>query len=235
MDTTIINLKKNMQKLFFFILMIITTNIFGQGNTTKIECPQLAEVDSIKNVIRAVDSVFLMELFINKYINNKNYFNDTDLDTTDKSEKFRNSNTLINAIKFTDLDSIKKVCERVENFNKNYVTLFKVRADALNQRYDSIKVINNINIINKLPVLDSESSLFKRKEHIIKLLNTYKANSDSLLGELKKYIPKKDQKAIGISYLKLEKDDKYKDYPYLISIIEKTRKKASDFKEEDLK
>lgn len=192
------------------------------------------EVSELKKIIDLTNTVFLREIFDAKYIKNTVYFMDTDLAIENNTEKFKNSNVLINSIKVNQTNSLLDVCNKALDFNKNYLDLFGIRDSVLNKKFDKIKVLAAIKAIENLPELDSDSKLNIKKMKIVNLLKNYSENICLLKNDLDKLKTKKDQKSLAPTYLKLEKDNRYKDYPFLLSIVSEMRKDVNSYTTDDL-
>jgi hypothetical protein len=193
-----------------------------------------AEIVALKKIIEETNTVFLREIFDAKYIKNTSYFKETDLAIENNTEKFKNSNVLINSIKLNETNFVLDVCNKALDFNKNYVTLFDVRDNVLNKKFDDIKVLEAIKIIENLPELESESKLNIKKMKIVNLLKNYSENICLLKNDLDKLKKLKDQKSLAPTYLKLEKESRYKDYPFLQLIISEMRKDVNSYTNDDL-
>ena len=193
-----------------------------------------AEIVALKKIIEETNTVFLREIFETKYIKNTNYFKETDLTIENNTEKFKNSNILINSIKLNEINSVLDVCNKALDFNKNYLTLFDIRDNVLNKKFDDVKVLEAIKIIENLPELESESKLNIKKMKIINLLKNYSENICLLKNNLDKLKTQKDQKSLTPTYLKLEKESRYKDYPFLQLIISEMRKDVNSYTNDDL-
>lgn len=193
-----------------------------------------AEIVALKKIIEETNTVFLREIFETKYIKNTNYFKETDLTIENNTEKFKNSNVLINSIKLNETNSDVDVCNKALDFNKNYLTLFDIRDNVLNKKFDEITVLEAIKTIENLPELESESKLNIKKMKIVNLLKNYSENICLLKNDLDKLKKLKDQKSLAPTYLKLEKESRYKDYPFLQSIISEMRKDMNSYTNDDL-
>lgn len=192
------------------------------------------EIAELKKIIEETNTVFLREIFETKYIKNTNYFKETDLTIENNTEKFKNSNILINSIKLNEINSVLDVCNKALDFNKNYLTLFDIRDNVLNKKFDDVKVLEAIKIIENLPELESESKLNIKKMKIVNLLKNYSENICLLKNDLDKLKKLKDQKSLAPTYLKLEKESRYKDYPFLQLIISEMRKDVNSYTNDDL-
>lgn len=230
-----------MKNLIFSILMMVSASVFGQGNNDTTSNKQIEkkivirdEVVEIKKVISEINRVFLIELFADIYLKNKSYFKETDLGSTDDLEKIKKLAVLISSIKYEESDSIRALCNKIIDFNNNYLTLFELREKVLAKKYDSLTVSDNLRKIQSLPALDSEAKLNDTKLHMLDLLKNYKENSALLKLNLDKLKKRIDQPALKPSYLKYEKDPKFKDYPYLVSVIVAMKNDVITYTDDDL-
>jgi hypothetical protein len=193
------------------------------------------EIAELKKIIQDINKTILREIFDNKYIKNESYFKDTDLANDDNTKKFENSNVLINSIMVDELDDeTLKVCKYALDFNKNYLKLFDIRKSVLSEKYNEDKYNEAISEIEKLPVLESDNNLDKTKKRITNLLKNYLENTCLLKTKLDSY-KKADQSPImKQKYTALEKDDHYKDYPYLIQVIRNIKANVTNYSKEGL-
>lgn len=193
-----------------------------------------SEIAELKKSIKETNTVFLREIFDNKYVN-KPYLMDTDLAIEDIATRIENSNILIKSILLDDTNKeVFDVCNKALNFNRNYLKLFEIRKNVLNQKYDAQKNTDAINEIEQLPVLDENSKLNSTKKKISNYLKNYSENICLLKKTLDAY-KRADQSAImKQKYTALEKDEHYKDYPYLIEIIRKIKNSVNDYTNDDL-
>lgn len=193
------------------------------------------ETVRLKKIIEEINTTFLREIFDNKYINNKAYFKDTDLANDDNTNKFKNSNVLINSILVNEENNeILKVCNYALDFNKNYLKLFEIRKSVLAEKYNETKYNEAISDIEKLPVLDSDNNLDKTKKRITNLLKNYLENTCLLKTKLDSYKKADQSPVIKKIYTTLEKDDHYKDYPYLIQVLRNIKSNVNNYSKEDL-
>jgi len=195
------------------------------------------ELSNIKNTIKETNEIFLKDIFNNKYIVNTKYFKETDLSNEDDTKKFKNSNVLINSILADDSSSKedKEVCNKALDFNTNYLILFEIRKTVLNEKFSTEKVEKAILDIKNLPVLEISSKLDESKKRISNALKNYNENTCLLKKSLDKF-KNADQKSPALKqfYTALEKDDHYKEYPYLIHIIRKVKNNIIDYTNDDL-
>ena len=187
----------------------------------------LRKIQELKQVIKDNNNVSLRAVFENKYT--AKYFLETDLEMEDKTEKFLNSNTLINSIKVDADPQTLNLSTKALAFNKNYLELLQIRQTVLNVKFDDKKVKAALMVIDSLPELDPNSNLFKTRAKIANLLKNYKDNTCALKKLLDILKPKIDQKSLNPTYLKYEKDLRFGNYQYLISIISKMKKDVNSY------
>lgn len=192
------------------------------------------EIAALKKSIKETNAVFLKEIFDNKYVN-KPYLIDTDLVPEDIISRIENSNILIRSILLDDTNrEVFDVGNKALVFNSNYLKLFEIRKNVLSQKYDAVKVEEAIKEIEKLPALEANSKLENTKIKISNMLKNYLDNTCLLKKTLEAY-KKADQSAIiKQKYTALEKDERYKDYPYLIETILKIKNNVNNYTNDDL-
>jgi hypothetical protein len=193
-------------------------------------------ISILKNIIKETNTVFLREIFDEKYIKNQNYFNDTDLAIDDNTQKFRNSDVIIKSVMVDEHDSsVKEKCKYALEFNKTYLKLFDIRKNVLSVKYDSIKVNEAIKDIKRLYPLDGNSKLEATKNRIQSHLENYLERTCELKKILEQLKKNPDQTPVfKQQYTKLESKEDYKDYPYLIQIIRKIKNSRNDYSNDDL-
>lgn len=193
-----------------------------------------SEIAILKKSIKETNAIFLREIFDNKYVN-KPYLKDTDLAIEDIATRIENSNVLIKSILLDDTNKeVFDLCNKALNFNRNYMKLFEIRENVLNQKYDVKRVNTSLKEIEALPALETNSTLEIRKQKISNYLKNYLENTCLLKKTLDAY-KRADQSAImKQKYSALEKDEHYKDYPYLIKVIRKIKNSVIDYTNDDL-
>ncbi len=181
------------------------------------------EIAALKKSIKETNAVFQRKTFDNIYVN-KPYLTDTDLAVDDISTRIENSNVLIRGILLDDTNrEVFDVGNKALAFNTNYLKLFDIRKNVLGQKYDAAKVEEAIKEIEKLPALEVNSKLGNTKTNMSNFLKNYLENTCLLKKTLEAY-KKADQSAIiKQKYTALEKDERYKDYLYLIETIRKIK------------
>lgn len=194
------------------------------------------ETTNLKKIIKQTNTTFLREIFDNKYVNNKTYFIETDLANEDNTKKFENSNVLINSIMVDEADNeVLKVCKYALDFNKNYLKLFEIRKSVLGEKYNEVTYKEAISNIEKLPVLEADNKLDKTKKRITNLLKNYLENTCLLKNKLDSYKKADQSPVIKQKYNALEKDDHFKDYPYLIQVLKNIKSNVINYNsKEDL-
>lgn len=192
------------------------------------------EIAALKKSIKETNAVFLKEIFDNKYVN-KPYLIDTDLVPEDIITRIENSNVLIRSILLDDTNrEVFDVGNKALAFNSNYLKLFEIRKNVLSQKYDAVKVEEALKEIEKLPALEANSKLENTKIKISNMLKNYLDNTCLLKKTLEAY-KKADQSAIiKQKYTALEKDERYKDYPYLIETIRNIKNNVNNYTNDDL-
>ena len=192
------------------------------------------EIAALKKSIKETNAVFLKEIFDNKYVN-KPYLIDTDLVPEDIITRIENSNVLIRSILLDDTNrEVFDVGNKALAFNSNYLKLFEIRKNVLSQKYDAVKVEEALKEIEKLPALEANSKLENTKIKISNMLKNYLDNTCLLKKTLEAY-KKADQSAIiKQKYTALEKDERYKDYMYLIETIRKIKNNVNNYTNDDL-
>lgn len=193
------------------------------------------EIIKLKKTIKETNTAFLRESFDNKYINNKAYFKDTDLANEDDTKKFEKSNILIHSIMVDESDDeTLKVCKYALDFNKNYLKLFEIRKSILSEKYNEVNYNQAISEIEKLPILEPDNNLDKTKKRITNLLKNYLENTCLLKIKLDSYKKAEQSPVIKQKYIALEKDEHYKDYPYLIQVLRNIKSNVNNYSKEDL-
>lgn len=220
-DNEIKNLKEKCQK----------ENLENE-NKNKVNIQKLNdEILTLKKIISESNIYFLKEMFEDTY--NEKYFNTRDLAKENDSDNFKLSNALINSIKIDATDDVIKICNKVIDFNKNYLMILEIRDNVLNKKYDESKVNDALDKIKKLPEIDNNSNLGISKKMIYDLLYNYKENICSLKKLLDNYKTKTDQKAIKPLYEKLEIDLRFKNYPYLKQVIIDMKRDSNSYTGDD--
>jgi hypothetical protein len=192
------------------------------------------EIAALKKSIKETNAVFQRKTFDNIYVN-KPYLTDTDLASDDISTRIENSNVLIRGILLDDTNrEVFDVGNKALAFNSNYLKLFEIRKNVLGQKYDGVKVEQALKEIEKLPALEVNSKLGNTKTNMSNFLKNYLENT-CLLKKILEAYKKADQSAIiKQKYTALEKEERYKDYPYLIETIRKTKNNVNNYTNDDL-
>lgn len=199
-----------------------------QNNTVNLE------IAALKKSIKETNAVFQRKTFDNIYVN-KPYLTDTDLAVDEISTRIENSNVLIRGILLDDTNrEVFDVGNKALAFNTNYLKLFEIRKNVLGQKYNAAKVEEALKEIEKLPALEANSKLKSTKDNMINFFKNYLENTCLLKKTLEAY-KRADQSAIiKQKYTALEKDEHYKDYPYLIETIRKIKNNVNNYTNDDL-
>jgi hypothetical protein len=222
-DNEIANLKKEIQHL--------------NNNKNETFLNKSDSIIKLKQLVKDINSVFLRDIFEEKYIKNERYFIDTDLvsEKEDDTQKFKNSNVIINSIKIEEKDPLFiKMCTKASEFNENYLTLFEIRKNVLNQKYDSEKVNQAIKDIDNLPALENNSKLFLTKNKIRNYLEKYLQRTCELKKILISIEPNPDKDVKKKLYTTLQNKEEFKTYPYLIQVIVKVKNDVNNYSKNDL-
>jgi hypothetical protein len=192
------------------------------------------EIAILKKSIKETNSIILRELFDDKYIKEPCLIK-TDLAKDDITSRIKNSNILITSIRLDETNKdVFYICEQALDFNLNYLKLFEIRKSVLSQKYDSLKVKKALKDIDSLPNLILNSKLDITKKRISILLQSYLENNCSLKEKLDRYKLGGNTESMKVKYTALEKDDQFKDYPYLVQIIQKIKNNPDDYSNDDL-
>ena len=209
------------------LIALLNSNLYAQAK----EIVELnKQVLELKQIIKETNATFLREIFDEKYVKNASYFKVTDLDLEDKTKKFENSNVLINSIKADENNKdVFDIANKALVFNRNYLVLFDVRKNVLFEKYDSSIVEEALKKINSLPALEKELKLYASKERLVAYLKNYLENTCSLKKILSTYKEGDQTSAMKLKYTALEKDVRFKDYPYLVEVIKKIKNNKNDY------
>lgn len=211
-----------------FILLLISMSIYGQKNTTA------ASFEDYRSTLKAVNNVFLKKLFVKNYLNNPNYTIETDLSKENLTTDFKKANLLLKSMQLSVTGDSLDICKKVLEFNENYLKLYEIKNENnLKVKYNNEKVIKHIEEIENLPKLDSISQLNKTKFQIKNLLSNYEFKTTELKKKLENQTAKnidKENPYYKAFFTDLEKE--YKDYPFLVRVIQETKTGKETFKTE---
>jgi hypothetical protein len=189
-------------------------------------------------VIKEINTIWLKDMFVKKFMDNSDYFTTTNLSNEDDRYKNRNYDLLAKSLILSKVtgDTLK-ICRQVLSFNNAYIMLFEIRENALNQKYDSLEVDKAIKQINSIKDLDPLWQLSKTKQLYFDLLSNYRSNVGDLKLELEKRKRNPEQKSdYNIKeYNKLENNPKYNRYPYLLKVIREMKNDVNSYTDDDLK
>jgi hypothetical protein len=132
-------------------------------------------------------------------------------------------------------NEVSKTCKYALDFNTNYLKLFEIRKLVLSEKYNEVKYNEAISNIEKLPVLAADDNLDKTKKRMTNLLKNYLENTCLLKIKLDSFRKADQSPVMKQKYSALEKDDHFKDYPYLIQVIKNIKSNVNNYNsEEDL-
>lgn len=193
------------------------------------------EINQLKKIIKDINEIYFKEILISKYASNNDYVEKTDLVDEDIIIKIKKSSVLLNSIKVDEKDEkIIAICNKALGFNENYIALYTIRQDIFSGKYDETKNNEALAKIKKLPILEPNSKLEISKQRIISLLNNYLENNCLLKKQLDILKKAEQSPILKEKYSKLEKDEHYKDYPYLVKVIRKIKNNVNDYSKDDL-
>src|SRR5690606_27383368 len=115
-----------------------------------------------------------------------------------------------------------EVATRALDFNENFLTLLRIRAEILPFIYSEDVVMATLKEIDSLPTLRA-GKLQETKNEIIGLLKNYKDRTCLLKEELIKFA-KVDPDVAKPRYKGFENDARFKDYPYFITVLQDIQK-----------
>ncbi len=191
-------------------------------------------LEKFKNIIKDNNNYWLKDLFDKKYTDT--YFEETDIENDDITQKINKSNVYINSIKSVEEDKeVINRCNLALDFNENYKTLYAIKNSILNEKYNEKNVKDAIIAIEKLPKLKADTKLDKSKTRILNILKNYLDNTCSLKKKLDEW-KNADCKSSAMQKLftLLENDDSYKQYGYLVKVIRKMKNNKIDYTNDDL-
>ncbi|OXA66867.1 hypothetical protein B0A58_15885 [Flavobacterium branchiophilum NBRC 15030 = ATCC 35035] len=190
------------------------------------------------DIITNTNNVYLYEIFENRYIKDKNYFNDVDIDDKTTS-KIENSIVLVNTILAGKNCSSqdRSMGEKVLKLRTNYLKFIELEKEYQNVIKEKSNEQNTANLVSKLDVLqfDVDSKLDKRKQEYLGLLKNYSKYTCELNKDIAKLLknPKQDNPLVENAYEKLKQNSGYKNYPYFIKIIDKVKNNHITYVEND--
>ncbi len=210
-----------------------------QKELSRIRKENLALKDSVQNLttlVQNINTLYLKAVFSRLYLEDTLFLKTADIPNIDTFKINRTtvlSNSLLISIASGDtLKSIKEVLD----FNSNYIALYRIYADILSQKSDSVKIKSAIQIIDSLPAINSNWVLSKTKSSIKLLLDEYDLRTCDLIEDLNKFKNASDPTAniIQQAFVNLKNDKKYKYSPYFVGIIKKTSSNPLYNPEDDL-
>lgn len=214
--------------------LLVSSLTFEQNNPVD---SIILENKNLKKIIKNLNTVFLRDIFEEKY--NENYFRTTDLTTVNDidTQKINNSNIIIRSLTITEKDTpFNSKCKKALDFNTNYLKLFSIKKVVLNQKYDSARVNQAVIDIDKLPYLENNSKLFMTRLKIKNDLNNYLLRTCELKQKLDQLAKGNDQNnaIYKKNYTKLKEKEEFKTYAYLVQVIEEMMNDVNKYSKDDL-
>lgn len=223
---------------------IINKDIIGDGELSRVKKENIALKDTIRNLkdsiqnlttlLQKVNTLYLKSVFIKIYMKDTLFLKTANIDDFDTLDL--NKTTVLSKSLMLDKkpDDTLKAFKEVLTFNNNYIELYKIRANALSQKYDSINVVKSIAIIDSLKPMNPNWVLSKTKQNYHFLLDKYKTKTCDFKRDLDYEIEKTKSKNTSISTTSfLQKYPQYKSYPYFMQVLKEVTIKKS-YKPEDL-
>jgi hypothetical protein len=224
--------------------IIINKDIIGDSELSRIKKENIALKDTIRNLkdsiqnlttlIQKVNTLYLKSVFIKIYMKDTLFLKTANIDDFDTLDL--NKTTVLSKSLMLDknLGDTLKTIKEVLTFNNNYIELFKINANVLSQKYDSINVVQAIAIIDSLKPMNTNWVLSKTKQNYRLLLGEYKIKTCDFKRDLDYEIEKIKSKNTSISTNSfLQKYPQHKFYPYFTQVLKEVYVKKS-YKPEDL-
>lgn len=193
--------------------------------------------DSIQNLtalIQKVNILYLKSVFIKIYMKDTLFLKTADIDDFDTFNINKTTVLSESLMLNKNLGDTLKTIKEVLVFNNNYIELFKINANVLSQKYDSIKVVKAIAIIDSLKPMKKNWTLTKIKNDIRALLTEYNDKTCKFKFHLDSEIQLNKALNTSISSNIFFRDHpEYKRYPYFIQILKDVTIKKI-YKPEDL-
>lgn len=217
-------------------LELNNANLSKNNKSTELKQQNSELIDIITNN----NEVYLYEIFQNRYINDKNYFNEIDFDEKTTS-KIKNSSILVSSVlagkKCSTED--KRIGDKVLKTRTNYLKFIDIDKEyqiVVNEKYNEQNISKLISKVDSLS-FDVDSKLDKRKNEYSGLLKNYNKFSCNLKKDIAKLLknPNQENPLVKNEYENLKKNSAYKNYPYLVKTIDKVKNNYTIYVEnEDL-
>lgn len=206
------------------IVAIVFSALFSHGQNKVVETD--STVRHLRNVISAVNTVFLKDSFTKSVYNDVNYFRERGLEK--EEDKLKNAIVLAQSIAEDPALStdFRNYAQRVIFLNKQILKAQELRKQidesVFTKKYDSLVVAEWQNKLYALKIVDC-TKLNTDIEGIVLKISTYKDKSTALNKALVAYVnrPIVDPKVIQERFQKLKKEYIF---PYLLEVISLTEK-----------
>lgn len=232
--TLVDNKEKDIKKLKQEITSLDAKN---KKNQESIELEK-KDKEEIKGLLIETTNRWLKQVFVDKYITNEKYFLDSNIpeigdDQEEVKKNFEQYDIILKSVKASNPSKDhERVVLKALDFNKNYLTLLRIRNEVLPQKFSEPLVESTLREIDSLPVLKG-GKLQDTKVEIIGLLKNYKDRNCLLKKELDNF-SKGDQDHAKPKYKGFENDARFKDYPYLIKTLQDIQKNVNLYTAETL-
>lgn len=196
------------------------------------------EKEEIKGLLIETTNRWLKQVFVDKYIINDKYFLDSNIpeigdDQEEVKKNFEQYDIILKSVKASNPSKDhERVVLKALDFNKNYLTLLRIRNEVLPQKFSEPLVERTLSEIDSLPILNG-GKLQDTKVEIIGLLKNYKERNCMLKKELDDF-SRVDQEVAKSKYKGLEKDARFKDYPHFLQTIQDIQKNVNLYTEDSL-
>ncbi len=232
--TLVENKDKEIKKLNQQVSTLKTENIKNQEK----EKIAVNEKEEIKGLLIETTDRWLKQVFIDKYIKNEKYFLESNIPEIDEDQEelqknFEQYDIILKSVKASNPSKEHDlVVSRALEFNENYLALLRIKSEVLPQKYSETLVESTLSELDSLPILKG-GKLQDTKIEITALLKNYKDRNCLLKQELDN-LSKVDQDVAKSKYKGFEKDARFKDYPYLIKILQDIHKNVNLYTEDSL-
>jgi hypothetical protein len=232
-----------------YILIFLSVSLFAQNKNNEVQ--KLKDsIANIKSVFKDVSDFYCFENFEKYYVKNNNFIEQTSLADKSANEKIVLLNLITKAVRCTTNDQQTiEICNKALLFNINYQELSKIKDTLFTKKYDEKTNEQNIKLLQSFKI-DKNTKLDTERNGFVSLLENYKTSTLSLKTFFEeKPIRLKDNKVLdsNLELLKqnlpqikdktnkLKTNALYKNYPYLLKIIEKVKNNPNSYNEAMLK
>ncbi|MEP6262023.1 MAG: hypothetical protein ABJ092_10630 [Gillisia sp.] len=187
--------------------------------------------EDLKNLLGETTNRWLKDVFVDKYITNKDYFLESNIpavkgDLEELKRNFEQYDIIIKSVLASKPSKEhESVAHKALHFNENYLALLRIREEIIPLKYNEELVLKTLQEIDSLPILQG-GKLQETKIEMIGLLKNYQERNCILKLELDNF-SKVDQEVARSKYKGFEKDAHFKDYPYFITVLQDIQKNVN--------